>query len=254
MRYDRLMGMIIPNVNQMPQVLHEAAGWIALAKPAGWHSVAPGRRRKKEAATEGEAAGSPDPPDIETWLRQQFPWALDLPEAGLVHRLDQATSGCLLVAQSADQLQRLRGLLRGEVELAKVYLALVPSGLDQKGEFRLFFTSRHKGSTKATVRPSGEARHEGRATWRVLEQRSDADLVELRLIGPGRRHQLRAGLAHLGHPILGDVMYGGSAWDGGLALHAWRLAVDGQAVECPLPAHWSASPRSAHATAPPQAE
>lgn len=263
MRYDGLMRMNFPNVSQTPRVLHEAAGWIALAKPSGWHSVAGGRRKKEEAAGQGEVEGAvgrsdaldaPDASDVESWLRHQFPWAADLPEAGLVHRLDQGTSGCLLVARTNNELHRLRGLLRDEAEATKLYLALVQTGLDPEGEFRLFFTSRHKGSRKVTVLTSGDARHEGRASWRVRERRDDADLVELRLLGPGRRHQLRAGLAHLGHPIRGDALYGGSGWEGGLALHAWRIAVDGQTVECPLPEHWSAALGAAGAIVPTQAE
>jgi 23S rRNA-/tRNA-specific pseudouridylate synthase len=60
------------------------------------------------------------------------------------------------------------------------------------------------------------------------------DLVELDLLGPGRRHELRAGCAYLGHPLVGDVLYGGTA-AARIQLHAWRVELDGELVEAPPP-------------------
>jgi 23S rRNA pseudouridine1911/1915/1917 synthase len=67
------------------------------------------------------------------------------------------------------------------------------------------------------------------------------DLVEVELIGRGRRHQIRAGLAWVGHPLAGDPLYGGDGAEGDHpALHAWRVEVDGEAVESPVPARFGA--------------
>jgi 23S rRNA-/tRNA-specific pseudouridylate synthase len=242
-----------PNASQTPVLLHETSQWIVLGKPAGWHSVAPGRRRRGAVSVSSQG-GTTDAPDVESWLRQQFAWAAGLPEAGLVHRLDQGTSGCLVAGRNESELLRLREAFRRDDGVSKAYLALVKPGLARHGEFALHFTSRHRGSKKVTVRRTGEPRNQGRGKWRVLQRCGDGDLVELHLLGPGRRHQLRAALAFLGHPIVGDVLYGGRSWQGGLALHAWRIVVDGEAVECPLPRHWQVAKEAIGATVDSQAE
>lgn len=206
-----------------PSVIAQGDGWCVLAKPAGWHCVSRG-------GDEG-AAG----PTIEAWLRERFPEHASLPEAGLVHRLDQGTSGCLVVARTAAAHERLRAAMSSAGGARKTYLALAAPGLAAEGSFRLYFASRHKGSRKVTVRREGEAPECGRCRWTVLRRAADGvhDLVQVELVGRGRRHQVRAGLAHLGHPLAGDGLYGGKATaDEHAALHAWRVTVDGQPVEC----------------------
>jgi 23S rRNA-/tRNA-specific pseudouridylate synthase len=203
-----------------PHILHVAPEWFVLAKPAGWHTVA-------GASGDGEV--------VETWLRDTMPGQRELPEAGLVHRLDRDTSGCLLVAATAASYDRLRDRFRSGTGVRKHYVALAAPGLRAEGQVTYFFTSRHKGSKKVTVREAGDAAHAGRTLWRVRQRGDGGDLVELELVGPGRRHQLRATCAALGHPLVGDVLYGGAAAPG-VRLHAHRLAIDGVTVESPLPA------------------
>ena len=210
-------------------ILREDASWLVVAKPAGIHSV--------------EQRGS-DAPSVEAWLRAERPELGELDECGLVHRLDHETSGCLLVAKDADTRERLREAFSGRGgEVRKTYLARVDGRLPERvmaGAFTLSFTSRHKGSAKVTVHTRGEPDTIGRCRWRVRsiagEGATATTLLEVELLGPGRRHQIRAGLAYEGHPLVGDALYGAREAAHGPLLHAWRIEVDGAAVECPPPA------------------
>jgi 23S rRNA pseudouridine1911/1915/1917 synthase len=220
-----------------PRILRESDCWIILDKPDRWHTVA---HRGQKSQRDGV---SDSPPDIESWLRERFQWAGGLEEAGIVHRLDFETSGCLLIAKDEANLSRLRLAFRSESsDVKKVYLGIAEPGLPARGEFDLHFTSRHRGSKKITVREAGEARHRGRCAWRVLKRSQLGDLIEVDLLGPGRRHQIRAGLAHLGHPLRGDELYGGRVSAGGMALHAWKLTVDDMETIAPVPGGWPLQP------------
>ena len=210
-------------------IIREDASWLVVAKPAGIHSV--------------EQRGS-DAPSVEAWLRAERPELVELDECGLVHRLDYETSGCLLVAKDADTRERLREAFSGRGgDIRKTYLARVEGRLPERvmaGAFTLSFTSRHKGSAKVTVHTRGEPDTIGRCRWRVRsvagEGTAATTLLEVELLGPGRRHQIRAGLAHEGNPLLGDTLYGGHEAPHGPLLHAWRIEVNGTTVECPPPA------------------
>ena len=119
-------------------------------------------------------------------------------------------------------------------EVRKIYLARVSRPLERDGAATLFFSSRHKGSAKVTVRDTGDAREAGRLRW-AMRDASQPDLVEVELIGPGRRHQIRATLAFLGSPLVGDALYGGSE-AASVQLHAWKIMLNGVTVEAPRPA------------------
>jgi len=213
---------------ESPHILAQSARWIVLSKPAGWHTL---HNPRDPQETSG--------PTIETWLREAHPECAALPEAALLHRLDFETTGCLAAARSAAALAALRPAFRGpEADASKVYLALV-AGRPADGSFDLYFTSRHRGSHKATVSPQGDPATLGRCRWRVCSRPDkQCTLLEVRILGPGKRHQIRAGLAYGGYPLLGDSLYGGPNWQAGIALHSWRLRIDSQWVVCPLPALW----------------
>ena len=205
----------------MPSILEENEQWLVLEKPASMHTIA--------------RADDPDDASVEGWLRTQRPDLDPLEESGLVHRLDYGTSGCLLVARTAEEQVRLRGGMR-DGSIGKTYHALVVGGLPETGHFRLSFTNRYKRSRKVTVSESGELRSMGTCTWRVHDRTSGMWLLEIDLQGPGRRHQVRAGFAHLGAPLLGDTLYGGVEWvEQRPALHAAALLVDGRTITSPSP-------------------
>jgi 23S rRNA pseudouridine1911/1915/1917 synthase len=209
-------------------ILHEEPSWFVVAKPAGMHTVSqPGR--------EGAS--------IEAWLRESRPELDELDECGLVHRLDFDTSGCLLVAKSEGTRARLRDAFSGRGgDIRKTYLARVAGRFPERvmaGAFTLSFASRHKGSAKVTVHTRGEPETIGRCRWRVRSAGEATTLVEVELLGPGRRHQIRAGMAYEGYPLVGDELYGGPPADA-LCLHAWRLELEGRTVEC-APPPWAAA-------------
>ncbi len=224
-----------------PALLHDGGEWFVLDKPRGWHCV--------------ESARSQGGPCVATWLAQREPALAALPELGLVHRLDRSTSGCLLVARSAEvqtDLREAMSVATGPWAARKDYLALVARGLESKGAFDLYFSGRHKSSAKVTARPHGASGDRGRCAWQVVRPAAKSarkgapsgfDLVEIELIGPGRRHQIRSGFAFLGHPLAGDALYEGKVVDcagDGAALHAYRLKVAGQTIEAPRP-EWAIS-------------
>jgi len=123
---------------------------------------------------------------------------------GLVHRLDRATSGLMLIAKNQRALSLLsRHFHRRLVE--KRYLALV-HGIVAEDEL-VIDASIGRDSEGA---PFWRVMNEGKAAetrLRVLERRSDSTLVELEPV-TGRTNQLRIHSAHIGHPIIGDEWYG----------------------------------------------
>lgn len=162
---------------------------------------------------------------------------------GIVHRLDKDTSGLLLVARD-DSTQELlvEAIRRRDVE--RHYLALVrgtPSSATGTIDAPVgrHPTKRRQMAVVAGGKPS--------VTHYVVRQSAeDGALLDVKL-GTGRTHQIRVHLAHLGHPVLGDRVYGGYSEKTralGLQrpfLHAWRLAlvhpVTGEPLEVtdPLP-------------------
>ena len=173
---------------------------------------------------------------------------------GIVHRLDKDTSGCIVVAKHERALHGLQQAFRTRA-VEKTYLALVYGRPPPQGRIETPFGRHpvHRQRFSGRVREGKHALTE----YRVVEAFEDAALVEVAL-HTGRTHQIRVHLSELGHPLLGDALYGGGAkrkgpaWRvatelGRQALHAWRLALPpprtGKALrfEAPLPADLEAA-------------
>ena len=152
----------------------------------------------------------------------------------LVHRLDRATSGVLLVAKKRSALVALHAQLR-EGSVDKRYLVLVRGpwrDAKRKVDLPLFKFSTREGERRVRVEDAGRpavTTFRRERTW----PRHDPPLALLEAeLETGRTHQIRVHLAHLGHPLAGDDKYGDFAWNKALAreglkrmfLHAARVS------------------------------
>ena len=164
----------------------------------------------------------------------------------LVHRLDKDTSGALLVAKTARSAGHFSKSFSGRTA-RKVYWALivgVPSGDEGLIDAPL---AKQPGTGGEKMHISEEHGQPAKTRWRVIDRAGNrAAWVELQPL-TGRTHQLRAHMAAIGHPIVGDAKYGGAEafLTGGISrklhLHARRLRIDAPVgvidVTADLPPH-----------------
>ena len=164
-------------------------------------------------------------------------------EPGVIHRLDTQTSGLVVAARNAETFERLHaGLIEGRFD--KRYLAVCEAaGLAREGTIDLPLCPDPEQYGRVIEAPPGTYyRHESTTRYRVIETGARFALVELS-VSRAFRHQVRAHLAAIGHPIAGDRLYGGPL-DARLgerhALHASYVAWAGDrtptfSVEDPAP-------------------
>ncbi|HVR20808.1 MAG TPA: RluA family pseudouridine synthase [Polyangiaceae bacterium] len=167
-------------------------------------------------------------------------------EPGLLHRLDTQTSGLVVACRTQGALQRLRAALEAG-ELEKRYFAVTAaSDLPDEGELdaALAPDPRRRGRVRAVDDEASGYARSSLTRYRVLERKGALVLVELRM-NRGFRHQVRAHLASIGAPLVGDALYGGRSWPEHPerhALHASYVAwagdgtLEGFEVEADMPA------------------
>jgi tRNA pseudouridine32 synthase/23S rRNA pseudouridine746 synthase len=171
----------------------------------------------------------------------------------LAHRLDRATSGCLVLGRHRKALEKL-GILFKNGKIAKTYWALVEGG-PQADEGMIDLALGRRDATRGwwmKVDPQGLP---ARTRWRVLGRGTDAAGKKTSFLAlepeTGRTHQLRVHCAVEGWPIAGDSIYGPArrdeAGEAALQLHARSLVIplysnkDPIWVQAPLPAHFVAA-------------
>ena len=142
------------------------------------------------------------------------------PELRLVHRLDRDTSGLLLLARGAESLRRCSMLFSAR-RVRKLYLAVVVGRMNRNAGTISFPIARlQKNPPLYGKNPQGK---ESRSQWRVRSCHANGSTLWLWPL-TGRSHQLRAHLASVGHPILGDPIYGKEAVFERMYLHATALS------------------------------
>jgi 23S rRNA pseudouridine1911/1915/1917 synthase len=144
---------------------------------------------------------------------------------GIVHRLDKDTSGLIVAAKTEACMQSLTRQFK-ERDIHKVYLAMAKGTFESKTGTIDAPIGRHKTHRKkmSTHTPAGR---EAQTRYKVIRQMDGYAYLQL-FPRTGRTHQLRVHLASIGHPILGDRLYGGTLGPGlpqiaRQALHAHRL-------------------------------
>lgn len=160
---------------------------------------------------------------------------------GIVSRLDVGTSGLMLVCKSDLAYVEMRRQF-AEHEVVKTYHALVQGNLkEDKATIEAPIGRAKVSDFRFCVTPAGK---EAITHWDVMERFGEATLVSVNL-ETGRTHQIRVHMAYIGHPVLGDPVYGGKRKENfgltGQCLHARKLAFqhprteERMEVECPLP-------------------
>ncbi|BCK88903.1 ribosomal large subunit pseudouridine synthase A [Sideroxyarcus emersonii] len=195
-----MTGLAIPPGNSAPDLLYSDESLLVAVKPAGLLAV-PGRGADKQDC-------------LSLRLQQEFPDVL------VVHRLDMATSGLLVFARGVSMQRRLSNMFRDR-EVDKRYVAVVAGRLEPAaGEVDLPIAADWPNRPLRKI--DAVAGKPSLTRYRSLSHGVDCTRVELEPV-TGRTHQLRIHMAAIGHPILGDALYGDSASAPRLLLHACSL-------------------------------
>lgn len=192
-------------------VLYEDNDCVVINKPIG-------------VLSHSKGAFNPEP-TVASWLRSRLRDGLVGERAGIVHRLDRATSGVMIAAKTPVALAWLQKQF-AQRRTHKTYFAIVAGQMPH--EHAMIDMPIERNPLKPqTFRTHSNGKSALTEYW-VREATSRYSLLELRP-QTGRTHQLRVHLSTLGHPILGDAVYGGEP--------ANRLYLHAEKLELTLPSH-----------------
>ncbi len=205
------------------EILHQDQDFLVINKPAGVH---------------GHSLVYTDGNNCLSFLRQRGYGdilAIDSErrERGMLYRLDQVTSGVLVFARTTECFQKFRNQFQSLVK-EKTYLAIVHGQFLLEGRHQLFYQASGPKGSMMTAKPTapGDVGEFSLKRLSSLVEGGTYSLVEIQL-KEGLRHQIRSGLASLGHPIAGDELYGGGPAER-VYLHAHSYDFDGKKFEAPI--------------------
>lgn len=171
---------------------------------------------------------------VSTWLRSRTK-AMSGERAGIVHRLDRATSGVMICAKTPESLGWLQKQF-SQRKVKKSYLAIVAGQMDQtEANIDMAIERNPKKPQTFRVGTNGKSAF---TYYKVIEANNKYSLLELKPT-TGRTHQLRVHLNEIGHPIVGDEFYDGQKAER-LFLHAQSLEItllsrERKMFEVPIP-------------------
>ena len=215
-KYNDKIKIIIPNIDKAPliaseiklEIIYQNSGLIVINKPHGI-VVHPSKGHSNDTVINALLGM-----DIkfETILGQKKPL--------LVHRLDKDTSGLLLVAKNEKTYNYLTEIQKKR-KIKKHYFAVISGVPDKKHATIDASISRNKSHRKKmSVNSKGR---KSLTTYKVIKSNNNMSLIELEL-HTGRTHQIRVHMQALGHPIIGDELYGKkSKLINRQLLHAYKL-------------------------------
>lgn len=148
-------------------------------------------------------AGNPDGTILNALLHR-YPEIVDVPRAGIVHRLDKDTTGLMVVAKTVPAQTRLVESLQLR-EITREYEAVAVGRMTAGGMVEEPISRHPTKRTHMAVHPMGKP---AITHYRVMEHFRAHTRLRLRL-ETGRTHQIRVHMAHINHPLIGDPLYGG---------------------------------------------
>lgn len=160
---------------------------------------------------------------VKDYLREKFDKQGNV-YVGLVHRLDRPTGGVMVFAKTGKASTRLSEQIQNK-EFSKKYLAVVNGNIEDETRLLTNYLKKNPKTNVVSVVPEFETgAKKAELRYTVIERKEKVTLVEIELF-TGRSHQIRVQMKHIGHPVYGDVKYGGDILAKGHNLALWAYSL-----------------------------